>query len=522
MQLQNPLAAGSKRLSAAKVAALLLAVPLVATIGMPTASATAATGSDQPAAARVEPSNESSFRTMILTDGSRFRFDDTASFYRLLMYSNEFADSLEGIVYTSAFTTRVGAAWDTDLFQRIVRDEYSLVYENLRLHDPRYPSPDELLDLIKVGNISAANEMATDTEGSLLVKEALLSEDPRPLRLQVWGGTNTIAAALRSITEEYSSSADWEAIKARISERTEMHIILDQDAIFKSYIEPNWPDIDVTMNRTQFQAVAYPRFRIGSQGPTLPLELDRYFEADFMNQIAQGPLLSNMPRTIGDPLTPDGACYCEGDSPAFFELIDTGLRSSEDPSYGGWGGRYEQASEHRWSDWPAYFALPSWPGPGNPATLDPSGRVRDDSPYAEHYDLWYSQSRWIPAIQNDYAARSQWQYASFEDANHEPVVSVPKGKLNISAKAGQKVQLVGHATDPDGDALTATWWQYKEAGTYGGDVSVANPNALRGPGSTVTVPRDAVAGETIHLILEVTDDGAIPLTRYQRVIITVK
>jgi hypothetical protein len=29
----------------------------------------------------------------------------------------------------------------------------------------------------------------------------------------------------------------------------------------------------------------------------------------------------------------------EGDPPAFFYLIDVGLRSKEDVSYGGWGGR---------------------------------------------------------------------------------------------------------------------------------------------------------------------------------------
>lgn len=464
--------------------------------------------------------HESPFRTIITTDASRFRFDDTASFYRFLLYSNEFADSLEGIVYSSSFVPVAPGTWDTDLFQRIVRDEYSLVYENLRLHDPRYPSPDQLLSLIKVGNISATNEMATDTQGSLLIKEALLSDDPRPLRLQVWGGTNTIAAALRSITEEYSSSPDWQEIKQRISDKSELYITLDQDVVFKNYIETEWPELDATVNRAQFTAVAYPRFRIGPS-PTLPEELDDYFKTDFMNTIAHGPLLANMPRTIGDPLTSDGACYCEGDSPAFWELIDTGLRSYEDPAYGGWGGRFVQTSENRWSDWPAYMDRPTWPGPGN-AGLDPTGRVADESPYGDQFDPYYPQSRWIPVIQNDFAARSQWQYLSYQDANHHPVVSVPEGKLNISAKPRQRVQLVGHATDPDGDTLTAQWWQYAEAGTYAGQVAVADPTALRGRGANVVVPRDAKAGDTIHLILEVTDDGEIPLTRYQRVIITVR
>jgi hypothetical protein len=40
--------------------------------------------------------------------------------------------------------------------------------------------------------------------------------------------------------------------------------------------------------------------------------------------------------------------------------------------------------------------------------------------------------------------------------------------------------------------------------------------------ATFTVPSDAQPGQTIHLILEVTDDGAPALTSYQRVIATVR
>jgi len=36
------------------------------------------------------------------------------------------------------------------------------------------------------------------------------------------------------------------------------------------------------------------------------------------------------------------------------------------------------------------------------------------------------------------------------------------------------------------------------------------------------VPADAKTGDTIHLIAEVTDSGKPPLTRYARVIVTVR
>jgi len=39
---------------------------------------------------------------------------------------------------------------------------------------------------------------------------------------------------------------------------------------------------------------------------------------------------------------------------------------------------------------------------------------------------------------------------------------------------------------------------------------------------TFTVPEDAKVGDTIHIILEVQDNGAHNLKHYQRVIVTVK
>ena len=104
------------------------------------------------------------------------------------------------------------------------------------------------------------------------------------------------------------------------------------------------------------------------------------------------------------------------------------------------------------------------------------------------------------------------------DANHEPKVSI-KGPLAVSAKLGTTVRLEGEVSDPDRNQVVTNWWQYNDAGTYPGEITLANATALA---TTFEVPADAQPGQTIHVILEATDRGVPALTRYQRVVITVQ
>ena len=80
------------------------------------------------------------------------------------------------------------------------------------------------------------------------------------------------------------------------------------------------------------------------------------------------------------------------------------------------------------------------------------------------------------------------------------------------------MRLEGTASDPDGNAVKVRWWRWKDVDTYPGDVSLSEPTSLA---TTMQVPADAVAGQTIQLVLEATDDGAPALTRYRRVVVTV-
>jgi hypothetical protein len=92
--------------------------------------------------------------------------------------------------------------------------------------------------------------------------------------------------------------------------------------------------------------------------------------------------------------------------------------------------------------------------------------------------------------------------------------------MDIEAKPGETIELSARGTtDPDGDKLIYSWWQYEEADSYGGSIDILKSKKQN---ASFVVPADAKNGATIHIICEVSDTGSPQLTRYQRVILTVK
>ena len=61
-----------------------------------------------------------------------------------------------------------------------------------------YPTADYLKSIIRVGNIEFEGEMEKVTEGSEFIKNILLDDDNQPVYVLIWGGTNTLARALKS------------------------------------------------------------------------------------------------------------------------------------------------------------------------------------------------------------------------------------------------------------------------------------------------------------------------------------
>jgi len=454
-----------------------------------------------------------------------------------------------------------------------VVDAYARVYDNLKLHDRSYPTPPDLASCIKWGNVEFDGDYSKDTDGSNLIKSLLLDNRGEPLFVTAGGGQSTIARALKSIHDEYARTPQWDAIRAKVSRKLIIIPFGDQDGTNARYIQPNWPDV------TTWQ-LAMINFGYGARGAHTP-ENQVYLGTKWTmeNVSSRGPF-GAMYRVWGDgkqmspgdrtdyfgfsgftadqlrekgyyvwtPPQEKGSFISEGDTPTFLNLLDNGLRAYQDGFWGGWGGRRRSgAATAAGRGGPVTPAGPDDPGvaqglapagstanvPTAAPSADPVVAGRGQGPPAPGRGSADGGGRGAPAVsprtalvnarffaaaQHDFANRLKWSVTPrYQDANHAPVAKLD-GPLETSARPGQNIRLRAVVTDPDRDAVTVEWWQYHDAGTYPGDIVIADATSLD---TTFQVPSDAQAGQTIHVILEARDSGAPSLTRYQRVIVTI-
>jgi hypothetical protein len=500
------------------------------------------------------PNQVSKPRIVITTDPE---LDDNNSLIRFLLYSSDV--DIEGLIYASSgyhwkgdgkgtkwyvpgreyarfgLDTCPCESWRWAKNERFIDDvveAYEKVYPNLKVHNPNYPLPALLKSKIRYGNIEFDGDYSKNSAGSDLIKTLILDDKPGKLYITAAGGQSTIARALKSIQEEYENTTQWGAIKSKVSNKVVLLPSGDQDDTYAKYIKPNWPDIEYR------QFLAGPNYGFGAQLRAKAAD-SVYLTASWMkaNVSDRGPLgaayrvwgdgkqmvkgdhmdffglsgytadqLRKMGYVVWMPLQPKGAWIGEGDDPTFMNMLGNGLRAYEKGTYGGWGGR--ELQDRVQND----FALPSGDTSQQAMAAAVSALTEQMNKIARDYPDFF------PAAQLDFAARLKWSVTpKYADANHAPVVSIP-GPLNILASKGETIKLNGVVSDPDGNKVTIKWWQF-QVGTYPGKITIATPNAAQ---TKVIIPKDAVSGQTIHVILEATDNGTPSLTAYQRVVITVK
>ena len=522
-------------------------------------------------------------RTIITQDAE---VDDRNSLRHFLLYANEV--ELQGIVQTSSKFHWIGVPgavkpektdevdfvgmeqsgpydqayrWPGTQWMSQVIDDYEKDYPNLKKHAEGYPTPEYLRSIVKVGNVGYEGEMEAPTEGSELIRRAILDDDPRPLYLQVWGGTNTIARALLDIQQEYEGSPEWQALHEKITKKVIMTACGEQDGTYRSYIAENWPGI-IFVKTLQMRSYAYPWFVMpeGESKDTLKaafmkrevlngksrlmvgyctwLDGNVYEGEGPENQFGSNPNIADewFGAKMGLPKPEPFDFLSEGDSPTFFLLFDWGFRTLENFAWGGISGRYHRVMDQVNSKGEA---LNLW-------DVSQDAYVGRDGQESLVESMW----PYVADIQRDLAARAAWCSAdAFEKGEHAPSLSVKEG-VDLTAAAGEEVELHAEAVSPDKDTeVSISFCVYKEASAECvKEVQISQETKTEGAEATQTgvvqteakestkketagcyaaasakllIPENATPGSELHIIVKAQTTGHYKLVHYQQVVIKV-
>jgi hypothetical protein len=402
--------------------------------------------------------------------------DDEQSMVRFLLYSNEW--DVEGIICNRP------AARDGENLNRertglgIVRAmiaAYGRCYPNLVKHDRRYPKPEALLRRTVPGY--------NDTEdGVNLIIEAMDRNDARPIWFCNWGtdsggAVSSLKRALDRVLNERGQE-EYARFKSRIR-------LCSADAFgdHTRNIQPPFPLWVDTFRPVVDGKRWYHRF---SEITAKAGGFDA--QRDLLNV---GPLGALYPTNTTHKQK-------EGDSMTFLYIVRTGMNDPEHPGWGSWAGRYGRNEEE--GERPYYWANQpdSW-----------RGTVHRDN----------SLKRWAADLQNDFRARLAWCVNDYAHANHPPIPKLASG-LRRSVRAGERVALdASGSRDPDGQSIAYSWYFYPEAGTHTGDFPVIQDSTAA---RTYFTAPSVYRPQTLHVILAVTDSGSPPITRYRRIVFTVK
>ena len=493
-------------------------------------------------------------RVMILTDIGEYTNepDDAESLIRLMLYSNEI--DIEGIIPTASH-----CAPDTsdpgylDRCRRAV-EAYKKAYPNLKKHAEGYPDPDELMKTVRQGTShvylnnydyhlkddehNAMNDLmeyimlrqkkiltgdyeltvpnigdGCSNDGSDLILESFAKDDPRPIWFCLWGGAGTLAQALY----DYRKNHTYEEVIA-VSKKIRVYDIDGQDDV-GGWICKEFPEVKWLRSDIEFWGFSQA-LSSESTASMYPITYDLGDMSCINNEWVMKNVQSKGPLGEAYPTTKFGV---ETDTPSLLYTICNGLNDPEHQNWGGWGGRY---TADRSKNPPAVhfegdYLIEPKPFFAYRDDVDNYTDVKTGKTWIN--DPFMPIGRWREDYQNDMAARMIWSITDkYEDANHNPIAVVngdaTKDILFVKAKPGDSVLLDATASsDPDGDAISFSWYIYSDPGTYHKEIVIADPDKAK---AEVMIPKDADNDE-IHVILEVKDNGKdFPLKAYRRVVIS--
>jgi hypothetical protein len=443
--------------------------------------------------------------------------DDQQSVVRLLTYANEF--DIEGLITCTSMWQR--NIMRRDLIEQIVEAYSGEPRDNLMKHTgDYYPTKEELYTILKDGSLEygmAGVGPGKDTEGSDWTIRVIDKEDSRPIWVTLWGGANVFAQALWKVREARTKK-ELDAFISKI--RVYCHV--DQDHA-SHWVKDTFPNLFYI--NTPFDI---PHKEVGMEFIQAAIENHRKatwagISGELWYKFKGGPdstlinkrwLKNNIQKNHGPlgSVYPNTRFAMETDTQTFLWLIPTGLRSTQSPTFGGWGGRYELAQPER-EKRPIF--TDSW---DTVVVGNGPAELKGDIPGIYHSNqatIW----RWREAYQHDFAARMDWATTpNYNEANHPPKVIV-KGELDQEANGTDIFELdATQSSDPDGDKLYFHWFCYKEAGNYKSKIKISNPFNAK---TNLSFENPKESG-LVHIILDVKDSGEPCLHRYARFIFLVK
>ena len=455
--------------------------------------------------------------------------DDSQTMVRLLMHNNRF--DVAGLIAVSSCHQYAGKndanpirndIQPTMITERI--EAYAKVLPNLLQHADGWASAEELLAVVgggppEYGMLGVGRGRATT--GSELIVAALLNDDPRPLYVCINAGANTLAQAIVDLDERLAP-----AEFARVLRKLRVYDDAGQDDA-GAWIASTYPEISYL--RSQLQVFNF----MNNDGPVTwnpaadyPGQGQHAWAREHV-MTGHGPLGALYPRRE-KYLRPEIDHTIEGGGTStWIGHVNHGLYVAEQPTWGGWGGRFTgklarnvRADQLKWADlvhteepYMPFYMIPE----ASDTWTDPQTNITYEGIGVPIY-------RWRRAYQNEFEARMDWCVVDYAAANHHPIAALNGDTTDriarITTTSSATLNLsTSDSTDPDDDGLSYRWSYYPEPGSYAGSI----PPEL-GTKSTLNfvVPADA-SGTQLHLVLEVTDQSSIaPLSDYRRIVIDVE
>ena len=421
--------------------------------------------------------------------------DDMESMVRLMAYADMF--EIEALITSvgwncdpypkewSQYLYRVIDAYAKDvknLMQRSGQKKFlSLKKENANQQIGYWPSADYIRSRAVMGSVNGGIRSVgegNDSPGSNLLIQLADEDDPRPIYVAAWGGANTLAQAIWRVKQTRTANEVRNFVR-----KFRLFTITDQDMDYAHRMDR--ARSSHMWLRQEFKDDLQFIWDEGAWQEQC--ELGKQHWAQHQQNIqGKGALGKEYPNYKWG---------VEGDTPSFLYVMPNGLNNPEDPKQCGWAGYHERGlcPDSLTTAWT------SWQEP-----------IRSIS-------VGYKR-RFYPTELNDFMARMQW--ADKGEGNRNPIVVVNKHKghspLVLHAKAGDTIRLdASKSSDPDGHRIQFLWWQQPEIGTTKLTIDNEKDSSI-----TIRIPANA-AGQTLHIVCEVSDNGPFALKSYQRVIIVI-